>query len=47
MIIQKFDWKMKLGISLVILGFIIFLGIKAQKNQSTFETMSSQIIEWI
>lgn len=45
MIIQKFDWKMKLGISLVILGFIIFLVIKAQKNQSTFETMSSQIIE--
>ena len=30
MIIQKFDWKMKLGISLVILGFIIF-GDKSTK----------------
>ncbi|WP_171847330.1 hypothetical protein [Enterococcus faecium] len=36
---------MKTGVSFAILGFIIFLGMKIQKNQSTFENLSSQITE--
>lgn len=45
MSIKEVDWKMKIGVSFAILGFIIFLGMKIQKNQSTFENLSSQITE--